>query len=392
MSAKSEVEMLNKHPAETEIGLNSRIRHTELELLHALLQSIDYGVLVSGLDRQDIIANRKLSQLFGINAQEVVNTDPDSVRAYAISRVKNKEAFVSLLERAYADPLLSSTDEIELEGEPQIILRRFTAPVYDKTGNPTARLWTFLDITETKALRSKLEEQLDHAAGELLAAQKKAVEMEKLSTAGLLAAGIAHDIRNILSAMQIDLHSLPPEMANTVQDHLIRFSTLTHRLLAFSRPGMVERRPQSVNEIIEGVLSLIRANAELHGVTIHLDLATDLPSIAADFGQMEQLFVNLCLNSLQAMDGNGGTLIIRTRRVRDWIEVKFEDTGTGIASEILGRLFDPFFTTRCNGIGLGLCSCKRIVEDHGGEILAENSMKNGAVFTIMLPAMLFPEE
>ena len=144
-----------------DIALNPNFREQEEALLHALLQATDYGILLSGLDRQDIIANRRLGELFGVTPQNVVESSPEAVRALVRAHFQDPEAFDSLLQEIYADPLLRYQDEIELVGETPRILRRFTAPVHGSANSPVGRLWTFLDITETKRLQQEVQRQLE---------------------------------------------------------------------------------------------------------------------------------------------------------------------------------------------------------------------------------------
>ena len=216
--------------------------------------------------------------------------------------------------------------------------------------------------------------------------QRRMVEMEKLKTAGTLAASVAHDIRNILSTMQMEVEMLPVETAS-LRDQLNRFSALTHRLLAYSRPQVLETVPTDIVEALKRVVSMIQGQADIQGVQVILVFPESYPLISADASQLEHLMINLCLNSLQAMP-RGGELKLELREKSKWILITVRDTGSGIAPEILPRMFDPFFSTRATGFGLGLFSCKSIVEEHGGELEAESMPERGACFTIRLPAII----
>ena len=128
-------------PGFASVAVNPRFQQQEATLLNALLQSSDYGVLLSGLDREDILANRRLGELFSVSPQEVVRTDPDAVRAIALSRVRDPQAFETAVTRMYAEPLRSQADEIELLGNPPRFLHRYTAPIFGADGQPVGRLW-----------------------------------------------------------------------------------------------------------------------------------------------------------------------------------------------------------------------------------------------------------
>jgi signal transduction histidine kinase len=367
------------------LGLHPGFRDKEGALLAALLQSTDYGVLVSGLDRQDLVANRRLGELFTMPPQLIVENDPDAVRGWARSRVKTPDVFDSVLERAYDDPYLIHEDELELIGPMPVFLRRYTGPVYDPNGTPIARLWTFLDITPTHQIHARVQAELAAATDALQKTQRRMVELEKLHLAGTLATSVAHDIRNILTVLQMEVEALPPGVADPVRDQLYRFAALTHRLLAFSRPSVLESRPTSLNAVIRRVIPLIAAQAQINDVEIVTDLPGELPEVAADSNQLDHLFVNLCLNGIQAMSLGGGTLTLKVEADGTWVYASVVDTGCGIPAEIVPRLFDPFFTTRATGTGLGLFSCKRIVEDHGGQLTVESELGAGACFVVALP-------
>lgn len=377
-SAKTEYE---------EVGINPAYASLERELLRALLQATDYGVLVSGLDRQDIIANRKLTQLFGLSAAQVVQMDPDSVREWAVSRVSDRDQFLGLLERAYLDPYLTASDEVELKGSPPIVLRRYTCPITGRTGQAVARLWTFLDVTESKMMQRHFQDELHQTTAELNIAQHRMVELEKLSTAGLIAVGIAHDIRNILSAMKLAIAGLPEPAGIVLIDHFDRFTALTQRLLASSSPALLETRPVALPQLCRNVAALMKVQAELYDVELTVKCAPNVPHVLVDAGRIEQMLVNLCLNSIQAMDGPGGKLQLGISGLPGLVVIDVQDTGVGMDQEIASRIFEPFFTTKSNGFGLGLYNCRRIAREHGGEITVQSEHGHGTTFTVILPAM-----
>src|SRR5262249_55226565 len=142
-----------------------------------------------------------------------------------------------------------------------------------------------------------LHSELRAAMADLQAAQREMVDIEKLRTAGTLAASIAHDIRNILTPLQMELAEMPGPAAGAVRVQLNRFAALTHRLLAFARPGILEAAPVSVTELVARILPLIGGQAEINGVRIEVRLPPDLPPVLGDASQLEHLFVNLCLNA-----------------------------------------------------------------------------------------------
>jgi two-component system sensor histidine kinase HydH len=348
-----------------EVALNPLIRDEERALLHALVQATDYGILVSDLERQDLIANRRLGELFGMAPHEVVETDPHAVRRILLSRVVDPEECVRRLEAVYADPEFAGEDEMRLTGEPERILRRSTAPLRDRAGRPIARLWTFLDVTENRRLQA---------------------EVERLRAAATLSATIAHDVRNILTPLQIDLAQIDDRAAEPIRQQINRFHALLHQLLALSRPRTLELGPTSLPALVQRVADLVRGQAAVQGVDLEVSPAPDLPLILGDPDRLEHLLVNLCLNGIDAMAEAGGKLTIEGRADAGIAEIAVTDTGRGISPEHLSHLFEPFFTTRPNGTGLGLFSCRQIAEEHGGTLSVESAPGRGARFTLRLPA------
>lgn len=548
----------------TDIALNPMVAGMESPVIHALLCATDYGILMSDKHGNDIVCNPRFGELFDVDPEHVVHSAREDVRKLALSRVKDPEAFNTLVERIYADPTLEHEDEIELATVPPRILSRYTGPVYDINGENIGRVWTFQDVTETRklqqevkyyasALEKQLEQQRDdlrttsdtlrvlsaisaalpgaadvdmlvasiteilstylnypsaalllnrgnrftgvlqkrgrtrrkvdlsstiddllttssqspsrglsggpmficldrgklldalgferaigsllfrdsqvigllllgttdtegwevppavhwkaivdqvgmaletlglnsqlqNAYDELRDAQSKIVESAKLGAVGTLAATVAHDIRNIMTPLQLEL-SLAGPSANigTARSQVDRLSALTHRLLSLTKPSALHPMPLSVQEVIEHVLPLVRAQADVDGVQIHTRFARNLPHVHGDAVRLEHLFINLFLNALNAMSVKGGKLTITTSVNEEEVRINVTDTGYGIGREQLPKLFQPFFTTRANGSGLGLFSVKSIIDEHKGRIDVKSALGKGATFSVWLP-------
>lgn len=223
------------------------------------------------------------------------------------------------------------------------------------------------------------------------------MKSEKLAMIGRLAAGVAHEINNPLGGILVYSHLLledtagsDPKRANL--EKIIRETTrckdIVRSLLDFARPGEPKIELSSLNETIEGVLSLVEKQVLFHNITIEKDLARDLSRIAFDKSQLQQVFMNIVLNAAEAMDGKG-KLTIRTQISVDgsYGEAKFTDTGHGIPKENFENLFEPFFTTKKpgEGTGLGLSISYGIVKKHSGKIEVESEVGKGTTFTIKLP-------
>jgi signal transduction histidine kinase len=385
----------------------------ELLLLRALLRASDYGVLLSDATRVDRLCNRRFCEMFALDSLETLRSQPNYVRTELAPRLKDAEGFVQTLEAVYADPRRILEDEVEIIAPKPCLLRRYTAPVIDDDGVIIGRLWTFLDITRARGMEGKVRAQaaqlkeqarqlasalksvtgrLDKAENSLSLTQQQLFETEKLSAVGLLAASAAHDIRNLLTPLTIELTladqndpALRTESLSAMRRQIDGLALLTHRLLALARPDSLERAPTDLGDLVSHILRLVQPQAVLENVQIVCTVSPRLPLVFADAVQMEQVLVNLILNAIQAMRASGGgTLSVTLDRYKNGARVRIGDTGPGIAPQNRKRLFDPFFTTRPDGAGLGLFSCRRIAEAHGGTITVR-SQPGHTQFTLRLP-------
>jgi signal transduction histidine kinase/GAF domain-containing protein len=213
------------------------------------------------------------------------------------------------------------------------------------------------------------------------------LQSEKLNVVGSLAAATAHDIRNILSALDVELASSGSsavEKLGSVKKQLGRFNILAHRLLSYAKPALASKANADVSELIDSVKLLLSATLRVSEIDVTTQVSPD--SVAyMDVDQVEHLLVNLLLNATQHMP-RGGSILIKAKPVRDRIQFEVSDTGVGMSPEIEGSLFEPFRSGRANGFGLGLFSCKRIVEEHGGQISVQPSLGGGTTFLFTLPA------
>jgi signal transduction histidine kinase len=236
-----------------------------------------------------------------------------------------------------------------------------------------------------------LQRDLVETHDELKATQQRLVQSEKLSVVGTLAASIAHDIRNIVSslALECSLGDVDPTTAlANVRQQLDRFAVLAHRLLSYARPKLIAREPVELNELIRRVVALTDAQTRVSGVKLQCDRCSDAVHILADSSQTEHLFVNLVLNAVQAMRSGGGQIRISTCADDHLATVRVEDNGPGIPAEELTRIFEPFHSTKPEGFGLGLYSCKRIAEEHGWKLAVESEIGRGTSFVVTIPLCL----
>jgi signal transduction histidine kinase len=223
---------------------------------------------------------------------------------------------------------------------------------------------------------------------------------DRLASIGEMAAGIAHEIKNpltgIASAITIindDFLTTDPrkEILDEILEQVKRMDKTVNDLLFFGRPAEPEPVCTDLNAVLRKTLIFASQHRGSKGVLIEkvLELQDDLPPVYVDPKQVQQVFLNLILNAIQAMQG-GGVLTIKTVLVLDdgqrKVCVSIADTGPGIPAQILGKIFTPFFTTKAQGTGLGLAICHKLVTQQGGTIKVESESGVGTVFSIVLPA------
>ncbi len=231
----------------------------------------------------------------------------------------------------------------------------------------------------------ELQSRLVAANDEIAATHHQLIQSEKLSVAGTLAAGIAHDIRNILSSISLECSlgdNDPAQSLKNVRVQVDRFAVLAHRLLSYAKPKLIAREPTNFNDVLERVLTLVGPQIRINRISVQLDFEPRLPEVMADSGQVEHLFVNLILNAVQAMADRGGSLVLSTRSDRDEVTVEIADSGPGIPAERIDALFEPFFSTRTEGFGLGLYGSRRIAHEHGWNLSLSSAAGEGTTFRV----------
>jgi len=254
---------------------------------------------------------------------------------------------------------------------------------------------------ELKAFSDQLGERVRKATAELEATQRQLFQSEKMAALGKLSAGIAHEIRNPLTSIKILIHSLVDAGAtessrekdlNVIETEIERVNKIIRQFLDFARPRPPSLEPVDPRKLIEETLALVGYEMESQGVRLERADDSDLPSVPMDREQMKQVLLNLILNALQAMP-RGGRLKIQTaldypsgeRGGGPAVEIAVQDSGDGIPGEIQSKIFEPFFSTKEEGIGLGLSVAQRIVEDHRGKIRVESTPGKGTTFFVSLP-------
>ena len=358
----------------------------EKERLTVTLRSIGDAVVATDREGRIVLFNSVAEKLAGWSSSEATGrTLPEVLQllhektqqpcANPVARVLSSGGPVELSENT----LLLSRDGV------QRLIASNSAPIRDRASQIIGVVLVFRDITEKERTTQEL------------------LKASKLESIGLLAGGIAHDFNNILTAIlgNISLGRLfaPPqgELANALvqaEKAAARAGDLTRQLLTFSKGGTPVKKTASLAEIVKETTAFV-----LHGskVGLQLSLADDLWPANIDVGQISQVIHNLVLNAVQAMP-DGGTLRVRaanmalkepagsTLRPGRYISIAIQDTGIGIAPEYLPLIFDPYFTTKKQGSGLGLATSYSIIRKHEGDLTVQSELGRGTTFHIYLPA------
>jgi signal transduction histidine kinase len=258
---------------------------------------------------------------------------------------------------------------------------------------------------------ARLYDELRQALRERETAQAQLIQAEKMAALGKLVASIAHEINNPLQAVQgclslaeEELHGQqrPQRMAEYLGiagGEIGRIAAIMTRLRDFYRPGRAGFAPTDVHTLLQSVMALVAKPLRDAGVRVEYHVVEDLPIIHANADQLRQVFLNLILNAIEAMP-QGGRLIVHTapdqiraagsEEARPAVRIEFSDTGIGMPEEVRARLFEPLFTTKEHGAGLGLAISYNIVRAHDGEISVQSQLGVGSTFAILLPVSPSP--
>jgi two-component system NtrC family sensor kinase len=323
-----------------------------------IIESIGVGVMVE-VDGGIVAWNRALEELTGRSRAEMIGRPTeDAIPEQSLDRLRNER---NLYKHRWGN----------------LVVNFSATPLVDKQGEATGRLIMVDDITE----RVRLEDQL--------------VESDKLTSMGLLAAGVAHEVNTPLAVISSYSQLLrkqlsPGDERSRLMDRIIkqtfRASEIVNNLLSFSRTNATEFAELDVHQVITETLSLLEHQLRNSGVEIERRLSAEAPLAFGNSGKLQQVFLNLFLNARDAMAG-GGTLRVRTETAGSRLQVWVEDTGTGISQENIRKIYDPFFTTkeRGKGTGLGLSVSYGIIQEHGGNISVESKPGHGTVFRLEFP-------
>ncbi len=362
--------------------------HKEKDQLAITLAAVTDGVIRVGTNRQVILMNKVAKTLTGFGSATDSTIFIDDVfniideKTFNPVKLSLKEMF-----QDESQSIISATAIlVNLSDHSEKMIAYSIAPIFDRDRQLTGYIFVFRDIS----LEKKMEEET--------------VKAQKLESIGLLAGGLAHDFNNILSGIlgNAQLARLVHKKGQSIDKYLngIESATqaatnLTHQLLTFAKGGEPVKKVFNINDqLIESVHFSLRGS----NVKSAFFSDDDIWPVSADPGQINQVINNLTINADQAMP-NGGIFKIQTKNeiikennknlklaAGKYVKIIFTDQGVGIPKENLSKIFDPYFTTKHKGSGLGLASCYSIMEKHGGTITVQSTLGKGTTFTVYLPA------
>ncbi len=336
-----------------------------------IVESLNVGVLAVDLGGIVESWNTRMEQLFGVARQEAVGRQ--------LSSLLPQELATEITARGDQEQITGIYKQRVHHQGKLLTLNVSITPLVSKSGERIGRLLLFDDVTQ----RERLEEQM--------------TQTEKLTSLGLLAAGVAHEVNTPLAVISNYIQMLARQMPEgdpkqTLIDKIVkqtfRASEIVNNLLNFSRTGGTELIDVDVNRVVEETLSLVAHPLKTSRIQVVKHLGETLPAVRGSANKLQQVFLNLFLNARDAMPG-GGMLEVRTGAHNGSVEVEVADTGGGIPREHIHRIFDPFFTTKGSGrgTGLGLSVSYGIIREHKGKIDVRSTPGKGTSFHVEFPAV-----
>lgn len=355
----------------------------------SIIQSMGSGLITLDLYRKITSFNNSAEEVLGHSAEEVVGKSLDEVFP--------KEECDKLLVNVEAPDqnLLNREIEIEAKNGTAIYMGFTVTPRFDIERRRVGTIISFKDISQIKQMQVEVQ------------------RMDRLASMGVLASGIAHEIRNPLAGIKTIAQTLEEEIepddakreyVSRIVRQVNRMDDLLKTIFSYAKPRKPERKYYRFQEIIQEVIALLENRIRGQSVSYEETYHPELPLVYVDFFQIQQVFVNLFLNALDAMPNGGGLSLEAAPKVTSlnrvdrrgrsfpvtnksslFAEVKLTDTGEGIDVDTLPAIFNPFFTTKSQGSGLGLSIVYRIMSEHDGEIQAESTVDQGTTFKLLLP-------
>jgi len=364
------------------------------EKYRRLLEDINDGYAVIQ-DGKFVFTNGKFTKILGYEPWQIIGKD---FGHFVVS--SDRQAVYTQYERIICgkEVPLERYEAVGLKKDGTTVNVEVSIKVIQYENKPALSI-ILRDITERKQAEEQLkqysenlERMVDERTRELKDAQDKIVRTEKLTAIGELAGLVAHELRNPLGSIRTSTYFLKMKIGDDADEKVARHLDILGKqvnicdrticyLLDFSRPSKQESMEVDINQVVQRV---VHTSEPPQDVKISTNLVGDLSPVIANEGELEQIFFYLISNAIEAMP-KGGNLFLNTSQKESFIEVKVIDTGIGIPEENLDKVFEPLFTTKAKGIGLGLALVKALVEREGGTTTVQSQVGKGTVFTIKLP-------
>ena len=340
------------------------------------IESLAAGVVVLDLKGRVIRWNRSMELIYGRSRHEVVHSSYTAVFPESLQQALDAGLGARWLKRSEGGGI--SRLNLRAADGRDLVVNVKAAPFLSGAGQRHGLLLNFEDITERVGMENEMQLR------------------EKMSSLGVLAAGVAHEVNTPLTGISSFTQMLQDQterddprlpLLDKIEKQTERASKIVNGLLNFARQGQTDYQPVNLNRVLGDVLALLDHQLERSHIRIRKELDPQLPALRGDENKLQQVFVNLAMNSFDAMP-NGGWLTITTRSEADQVVAEVADTGEGIAPEDIRRIYDPFFSTRkkSGGNGLGLSISYGIVQEHGGAMEVESDQRSGTRFVIRFPA------
>jgi two-component system, sporulation sensor kinase E len=375
----------------------------EKGFLETVFNAIQEGIIVTDSKGRITYLNDAACGLFGLEAVDAIGKRLDErIRGLDWEALTKSGGPVSHdIEIFYPQNRFINFYIVPLVIEPReaAVVATPLQSVGEETGHPPSRV----SGGASRPVATSAAEQVGHVMilRDITKSRRTAqqtIESERLNALTLLAAGVAHEIGNPLNSLHIHLQLMErsvqklddgakaelQQSIDVARSEVNRLDSIVTQFLRAVRPSQPQLRPENVNTIVEEAVRFFTPEIQDRDIVVEQELRSDLPMLQLDRDQMKQAFYNVIKNSLEAMQRHG-TLRIRTDLDDTHVLVRFVDTGSGMSAANLSRVFEPYFTTKPSGTGLGLLIVRRIVREHGGELSIESSQGKGLTLTIRLP-------
>jgi two-component system, sporulation sensor kinase E len=338
----------------------------ERGLLENIFNSLTEGILVLDSENNPVYMNKQLNKMLNIDTKNLFKS---------FSYYNSRLAYLILEQEGEV-----KDEEIEMSKPPHSLLKVSKLPLLSSEGQSLGAIIIIDDITQEKRL------------------QEEKTQNERLAVLSQLSAGVAHEIGNPLNALQIHLELLKKEVrklpkksqekltgfVKVIREEIKRLDSIVSQFLEASRPSLIRLEERQIENIIKELISFLSPEFKKHKIEVKEDFSSFIPPVLLDYNQIRQAFLNILKNSIEAMP-DGGKIYISTFLKGDRIGVSIKDEGMGIPEDKIYRMFEPYFTTKEKGSGLGLMITHRIIKAHGGEIKIKSRPGEGTEITVLLP-------